>query len=176
MNGQQRRVGGNRPSSSSVVRDTPASLPSATHAPLTVVSAEVPRASVDALIEALADAGYSASSWDDVESAQSRLSIFLPMVDCRPQPNFVVNLIVSLIDKIHNIEAMQMRRIVNHQSGRPQRSPRKTRTQSGDLGASAAKSAANRNSSVNAVFSVLSVALVCALVGLRAVARLGFME
>jgi len=64
----------NRPSSSSVVLDVSAN----SHASLTVVSAEVPRAAVDALIEALAEAGVSASSWDDVESANSRLSSFLP--------------------------------------------------------------------------------------------------
>jgi ribosomal protein L11 methyltransferase len=63
----------NRPSSSSVVLDTPANF----HASLTVVSAEVPRETVEALIETLADAGCCASSWDDVESANSRLSIFL---------------------------------------------------------------------------------------------------
>jgi ribosomal protein L11 methyltransferase len=38
----------------------------------------VPRDAVDPLIEALAEREISASSWDDVESAQSRLSIFLP--------------------------------------------------------------------------------------------------
>ena len=52
-------------------------MSNSTHAPLTVVSAEVPRESVDALIESLAEAEISASSWDDVESAQSRLSVFL---------------------------------------------------------------------------------------------------
>ncbi|MEI6210726.1 MAG: 50S ribosomal protein L11 methyltransferase [bacterium] len=50
---------------------------SATRASLTAVSAEVPRAAVDTLIESLAEAEISASSWDDIESAQSRLSIFL---------------------------------------------------------------------------------------------------
>ncbi len=63
----------NRPSSSSVVLDSSSSA----HAPLTVVSAEVPRESVDALIEALAEAEICASSWDDVENALSRLSVFL---------------------------------------------------------------------------------------------------
>jgi len=48
-----------------------------THTPLTAVSVEVPRATVDALIEALAESEISASSWDDVESACSRLSVFL---------------------------------------------------------------------------------------------------
>ena len=62
-----------RPSSSSVVLDSPA----ASRAPLTVVSAEVPREAVDPLIDALAEVEICASSWDDVENTQSRLSVFL---------------------------------------------------------------------------------------------------
>jgi ribosomal protein L11 methyltransferase len=70
----------NRPSSSSVVLDVPAN----SHASLTVVSAEVPRAAVDALIEALAEVEVSASSWDDIESVNSRLSSFLPVAADAP--------------------------------------------------------------------------------------------
>ncbi len=48
-----------------------------THAPLTVVSALVPREEVEPLIEALAEDEIFASSWDDVEQPRSRLSVFL---------------------------------------------------------------------------------------------------
>ena len=50
-------------------------------APLTVVSVEVPREAVDALIEALAAREICASSWDNIENPQSRLSVFLPPYD-----------------------------------------------------------------------------------------------
>ncbi|MEI8242408.1 MAG: 50S ribosomal protein L11 methyltransferase [bacterium] len=53
-------------------------MPADTHLPLTVVSVMVSRDAVDPLIEALAEREICASSWDDVECAQSRLSIFLP--------------------------------------------------------------------------------------------------
>lgn len=56
----------------------------AAQAPLTVVSATVPRESVDALIEALSEGDICASSWDDVEQAQSRLSIFLADASAAP--------------------------------------------------------------------------------------------
>jgi ribosomal protein L11 methyltransferase len=46
--------------------------------PLTVVSCLVPREAVDPLIDLLAAQEICASSWDDVENPQSRLSIFLP--------------------------------------------------------------------------------------------------
>ena len=54
-------------------------------APLTVVSAAVPRESVDALIEALSEGDICASSWDDVEQVQSRLSIFLADASAAPE-------------------------------------------------------------------------------------------
>jgi len=65
----------------------PTSVPAGIRTPLTVVSTMVPRDTVDALIDALAAREISASSWDDVESAQSRLSIFLPLLppDSRPK-------------------------------------------------------------------------------------------
>ena len=47
----------------------------------------VPREAVEPLIEALAESEICASSWDDVESVESRLSIFLPeagTVDAAP--------------------------------------------------------------------------------------------
>ena len=67
----------NRPTSSSDVLESSAS----SRAPLTVVSVEVPREAVDALIEALAAREICASSWDDIENPQSRLSVFLPPYD-----------------------------------------------------------------------------------------------
>jgi ribosomal protein L11 methyltransferase len=57
--------------------NTPAPTATPLRAPLTVVSALVPRDEVEPLIEALAEEEICASSWDDVEQPCSRLSVFL---------------------------------------------------------------------------------------------------